>query len=455
MHKLLLLSISVLLSACGQGGSFTGSFAVSNDTTSASKDAGAKASSINTSDGTAESIPIDPAASLEIMVDPAEFNVNDAMVTVDEDSEVTQAASYTKPDAFDSIEIVAVMMPNHGSISFDQETLSYTYKPVKDFNGADSFTFQLKSGSIVSNTATISIAISAVNDLTIAEDITLETIESTPVSGQIIASDPDDDVLQFSMKTQPAQGTIESFDAEAGSFTYIPFQGYHGADSFEVEVFDGVSSSVVKVTVAIEDIAEIVEDLCKTREHIQVVTDLNFAPRAECNFGQNENLTALNGYLRARETQSAPLDLPPNAVICNFSVDSASTDWRYDDWVMFTLNDRVLVSSNEEVKNTLDTDNGIYIWDWDKAKNLNVSNTAGGFNADPYCIEGTCEIPKHDKAGAVKIDLDPATMLELASQVYATSELQFNLISMGDNDNGDCEHTGLDFQVNYEYVLVQ
>src|SRR5258708_28326752 len=60
---------------------------------------------------------------------------------------------------------------------------SFSYTPAADYNGADSFTFQASDGSLDSNTATISITVTAVNDAPVAASQDLSTAEDTALTG--------------------------------------------------------------------------------------------------------------------------------------------------------------------------------------------------------------------------------------------------------------------------------
>ena len=197
---------------------------------------------------------------------------------------------------------------------------------------------------------------------------------------------------------------------------------------------------------------ETISDLCQDLENIVVTESLVYPARSGCGFGQGDNLSKLNEYLRAYETQTQLINIPSDSLLCDFRLESSSANWRYDDFVMLTLNQKVLISSNMNIVNNLTSTNNIFTWDWSQAQNTNLSSM---FNAGAYCLEGTCEIPNHDQAGSVEINLDPDTMLELASQISNNQSIQFDLLSFGDNDNGDCEHTGLDLTVTYKYVLQQ
>ena len=57
--------------------------------------------------------------------------------------------------------------PAHGSLTLNANG-SFTYTPAANYNGPDSFTYKANDGALDSNTATVSITVSEVNDAPIA-----------------------------------------------------------------------------------------------------------------------------------------------------------------------------------------------------------------------------------------------------------------------------------------------
>ena len=72
---------------------------------------------------------------------------------------------------------------------------TYTYTPNPDYNGTDSFTFTASDGTIGSNTATVSITVTPVNDAPVAQDGSDSGNEDTPISGTVVATDVDSATL--------------------------------------------------------------------------------------------------------------------------------------------------------------------------------------------------------------------------------------------------------------------
>src|SRR3989454_12348424 len=59
---------------------------------------------------------------------------------------------------------------------------SFTYTPVADFNGADSFTYKANDGQADSNVATVALTINPVNDAPVAANDSFATDEDTALT---------------------------------------------------------------------------------------------------------------------------------------------------------------------------------------------------------------------------------------------------------------------------------
>ncbi|MDH6170860.1 VCBS repeat-containing protein, partial [Variovorax boronicumulans] len=80
------------------------------------------------------------------------------------------------------------------------------------------------------------------------------TEQDKPVTGQVQATDPDGDTLNFTVAKGPEHGTV-TVDPATGQFLYTPKPGYEGPDSFEVTVSDGKGgTTTVKVPVTVSPV---------------------------------------------------------------------------------------------------------------------------------------------------------------------------------------------------------
>src|SRR4029079_16991638 len=88
----------------------------------------------------------------------------------------------------------------HGTATVtNASTGAYTYAPNPNYCGPDSFTFKATDGTADSNTATVSVTVTCVNDAPVAQNGTLTTNEDTTGSGTLVATDVDGNPLTYSI----------------------------------------------------------------------------------------------------------------------------------------------------------------------------------------------------------------------------------------------------------------
>ncbi len=166
-----------------------------------------------------------------------------------EDSAITGQLSVSSDNGL-PLQYAVKTAPASGTLSVEDATGLFTYTPLPDFFGSDSFTFTASDSNGESNTATISITVTPVNDAPVATDTSLATAEDTATSGKLTAIDPDGDALVFALASPPARGTATV--APDGSFTYTPAADANGTDAFSFTVSDGTAGSApatVSVTI--------------------------------------------------------------------------------------------------------------------------------------------------------------------------------------------------------------
>jgi ELWxxDGT repeat protein/VCBS repeat-containing protein len=149
----------------------------------------------------------------------------------------------------DSVTLTAQLVngPSHGTLTLNPDG-TFEYTPTTGFAGTDTFTYQASDGTYLSNIATVTITVTAVNDPPVADDDSYSTEEDTPliVAGPgVLANDTDvdGDTLTAVLVSGPANGVL-TLNAD-GSFTYTPNANFNGTDSFTYHANDGSADSPV------------------------------------------------------------------------------------------------------------------------------------------------------------------------------------------------------------------
>ncbi len=197
----------------------------------------------------------------------------------------------------DTLSFAISVPPANGSISGAAPNVVYT--PGTNFNGADSFSFIGNDGFVDSAPALVSISVTAVNDVPVANGQSLTTAEDTSVAVTLSGSDIDGDALNFAVSTQPANGTLSG---TAPNLSYTPNTDFFGNDSFEFQANDGlVLSPPASVT-------------------ITVTAAGGDAPTADSQQLQTAEITALDLVLTGSDPDADPItfeivDAPANGAL--------------------------------------------------------------------------------------------------------------------------------------------
>ncbi len=201
--------------------------------------------------------------------------VEDLTLTTDEDTLVTGTLNATDPEG-DALSAEITGSPANGFASVNG--LEVTYTPDLNFNGQDAFEVTVSDSSGATDVGTVSITISPVNDPPTAENLALTTSENTPVTGTLVATDPEGDQLNAQISVTPVNG-----DATANGFevTYTPDADFIGQDVFEVTVTDSSGATDVgTVSITVEESTPVneppvaVDDQATTNEMTPITIDV-------------------------------------------------------------------------------------------------------------------------------------------------------------------------------------
>ncbi len=177
----------------------------------------------------------------------------DQNFVTDEDNMWAGNAAATDADS-DPLTYALGTAPAHGAATVNADGY-FTYTPVQNYNGSDSFTFTVADGRGGTDEGTVSITINPANDAPVAVGDAYTGSAGSPLNvaapGVLVNdSDVDGDPLTAIQLSWPANGTL-TFNAD-GSFTYTPMAGWIGTDSFTYHASDGTSASeITSVTLTI------------------------------------------------------------------------------------------------------------------------------------------------------------------------------------------------------------
>ncbi|WP_140340739.1 tandem-95 repeat protein, partial [Vibrio parahaemolyticus] len=140
----------------------------------------------------------------------------------------------------------------NGTVSVNPDG-SVTYTPNDNYQGTDSFTYIVTSGG-VSESTTVSVDVTPVNDAPVAKDDTAITDEDTPVTIDVLPNDNDidDDKLSIQSASVPeAQGKVEIVD---GKLVFTPAENFNGDAEITYTVTDGELTDEAKVAVTVNPV---------------------------------------------------------------------------------------------------------------------------------------------------------------------------------------------------------
>jgi VCBS repeat-containing protein len=184
---------------------------------------------------------VEPTAVADNVSTSEDTNVSGNVLTNDTDIDIPPA----------SLTAVLVAGPTHGTLISFNANGSFVYRPNGNYNGIDTFTYKMNDGQPPSNTATVTITVTPVNDPPVAGNVAIAVTQGQSVSGQMLATDIDNLALTYSIGANPAFGTITLLNTATGAFTYKANDNAPLADSFTVTVSDGLATSTATVSVTI------------------------------------------------------------------------------------------------------------------------------------------------------------------------------------------------------------
>ncbi|HCZ8962786.1 TPA: tandem-95 repeat protein, partial [Vibrio alginolyticus] len=231
--------------------------------------------------------------------------------------------------------------PANGTVSVNPDG-SVTYTPNDNYHGTDSFTYIVTSSG-VSESTTVNVDVTPVNDAPVANDDTAVTDEDTPVTIDVLPNDTDidGDTLSIQSASVPeAQGTVEIVD---GKLVFTPAENFHGDAEITYTVTDGslTDQATVNVTVNAVNDTPVVEsnlaDQTLAEDFTPYSIDLNTA------FSDVDNV---DGELTFSVSGNSNIQV---AIVNGIATFTPTADWNGSEALTFTATD----PSGESVSQTV------------------------------------------------------------------------------------------------------
>ncbi|MBE3921466.1 tandem-95 repeat protein [Vibrio parahaemolyticus] len=231
--------------------------------------------------------------------------------------------------------------PANGTVSVNPDG-SVTYTPNDNYHGTDSFTYIVTSGG-VSESTTVSVDVTPVNDAPVAKDDIATTQEDTVVTIDVLPNDSDVDGDKLSIESASVpkeQGTVEVVN---GKLVFTPAENFNGDAEITYTVTDGAltDQATVKVTVNAVNDTPVVEsniaDQTLAEDFTPYTIDLNTA------FSDVDNV---DGELTFSVSGNSNIQV---AIVNGIATITPTADWNGSETLTFTATD----PSGESVSQTV------------------------------------------------------------------------------------------------------
>jgi MYXO-CTERM domain-containing protein len=169
-------------------------------------------------------------------------SAGDDILSVNEDASGVIPVLLNDTPGNDPITLSVVTPPQHG-IATVVSSASISYTPTANFNGTDTFRYQIKDADGETSTALVTVTVVPQDDVPQAFSDSKITQEDTAVVIQVLANDTGlfDGTPVVTVVTQPAAGTgtATSSGPPGNTITFTPAPNYNGPATFQYQVADG------------------------------------------------------------------------------------------------------------------------------------------------------------------------------------------------------------------------
>jgi VCBS repeat-containing protein len=246
---------------------------------------------------------ISQATTVTIVVDTPPHAHNQSFTTAEDTPLSVPAASgllfHDFDDEGDPMTALIVNQPANGTVTLNPNG-AFTYTPHANFFGTDTFRYQATDGIVASSPATITITVTSVNDLPVAnpDGYSVNAGEEIviPASSGVLHNDTDaeNETLTAAVVSQPSHGTLV-FNANGdGGFTYTADADFHGDDTFTYKANDGHGdSNTATVTLHVNALPIATNDQAETDEDVVLTVDAAHSVLANDSDPDGTNLVAI------------------------------------------------------------------------------------------------------------------------------------------------------------------
>jgi VCBS repeat-containing protein len=174
------------------------------------------------------------------------FDQSSSNVSVGHGQSVSGDASASDADG-DALTFTVSTQPQYGTVDLNSTNGHFTYTSLSSSTSSkDSFVVAVTDGN---TTAYMTVNVT-INNAPTAQNVSIEVAQGGSKSGQVSATDSDNDVLSYSIGSQGAKGTA-TINTKTGAFEYVANHDSTGEDVFTVEISDGLNKTVISVKVTI------------------------------------------------------------------------------------------------------------------------------------------------------------------------------------------------------------
>ena len=200
---------------------------------------------------------------IRAIINPPPVAVDDTYGTPEDTLLTVSAPGVLSNDTdanLDPLTAIKITDPAHGILTLNPDG-SFTYEPEANWNGSDSFTYKANDTQADSNTATVTVTVSEVNDAPVLGPIgPMDTDEMVPLVFTATATDIDlpADTLTYSL-ADGSSGSIPEgadIDPSSGDFSWTPTEAQGpGTYTFDVCVSDGSLVDCETISVTVSEVA--------------------------------------------------------------------------------------------------------------------------------------------------------------------------------------------------------